>query len=258
MKRGSRIHHLAVAVVTWFTMSWVMTQPAAAQIVNTLSGFDPDARGFGGSVSLGIDAEGGNTSVFEADLEAALRLAGERQTLRGMFGYGFERADGEDQSDDSFVHLRHNVRVFDRTRSIAFVQWQRNPFQKLETRVLVGAGARFDLLRAKSGHLAIGATHMSEFESVQGQDGTTAQRLSAFLDATWTFQSGVRVAANTFYQPRWSDFEDARAIASAGLEAPLGGGFALAVTGELTYDSDPPEDVETTDWETSTGLTYRF
>jgi len=258
VERLQRIQHLSLLVVTSFTFFLAAASPAAGQIVNTLSGFDPDERGFGGSVSLGIDAEGGNTDVFEANVESSVRHVTDAQTLRAMLGYDFERADGDDQSDDTFVHLRHNYRLVDRTHSLAFVQWQRNPFQRLETRVLVGAGARLDLLRADAGHLTFGAAHMGEFETVEDEEATTAQRLSAYLDASWSFGNGVEIAANTFYQPRWSDFGDARAIASVGLESSLGRGFALAITGKLTYDADPPDDVETTDWKTSTGLNYRF
>lgn len=231
--------------------------PAPAQIVNTLDGFDPDERGTSGSAAVGFDAQGGNTDVVEIGAEGNLRFVTDRHTLRLMAGYDFEQADGEDQSDDSFVHLRHNRRLTHGLHSLLFAQWQRNPFQRLTRRVLLGAGARFDALADERGHLTLGAAHMAEFERVEDIDDTTAQRLSAYLDTSWSVGKAT-VAANTFVQPRWSDFGDVRAIGSLGIESPLGGGLALGFTGTVTYDARPPDDVEETDWEVTTGFRYAF
>ena len=236
----------------------LFTATASAQIVNTLEDFDPNARGAGGSAGVEFDAEGGNTDVVEVQTDMNLRYLTARHTLRAMFGYDLERADGEDQSEDTFAHLRHNRRLVERLHSLLFVQWQRNPFQRLERRILLGAGARFDAIVRESGHLSIGAAHMAEFEKIDEGDDPTAQRLSAFVNAAWTADSGVVFAAYAFLQPRWADFGDLRAIASGGMQAPIAGGLALAVETTVTYDAEPPGDVETTDWELSAGLRYAF
>lgn len=246
-------------IAGWVVVSALLVgTEAAGQIVNTLGGFDPAARGFEGAAGVRVEAEGGNTDVFESKLDAELRFLTEDQTFRALGGYAFKRADGVDRSDDSFVHLRHNHRVVGRLHSLLFAQWSRNPFQDLRRRVLLGAGARFDALVGEAGHLTLGAANMFEEESLRAGEGSETWRLSTYLDAAWTFPSGVRLAANTFVQPRWAELSDLRAIGTLGVLAPLGGGFALAVTASVTYDAEPPDGVEETDWELGSGLNFRF
>ena len=234
-------------------------QPGRAQIVNTLDGFDPSARGLGGSATVGFDATGGNTDVQRARADATLRAIGDTHALRLLLGYELQRSDGEDDTDDSFVHLRHNRRLSRIVHSLAFAQWQRNPFQRLQRRILLGLGARFDLARGERGHVVFGAAHRAEFERIEDEGGDrTAQRLSTFLDASRALGAGARWTANGFFQPRWSDFGDLRAIASTAIEAPLGGGLSMAVIASLTYDARPPDDVERSDWKVGTRLRYAF
>lgn len=237
-----------------------LSGPARAQIVNTLEDFDPAASGFDAVLDAALDASGGNTETFDVAVTATLQWANERDRLRAILGYDLERADGADNADDAFVHLRHNRAFGEVLNSLLFVQWQRNPFQRLRSRFLLGVGARFDLVRAETVHLRLGAAHMVEIERIDG--GTevedTDQRLSSFLDFAWRLPSGVTFSANAFVQPRWDQPDDLRAIASAGLEAPLGGGFALRATVDAAYDSEPPDDVDELDWDLATGLRFRY
>ncbi len=247
---------LLLGVIAWITVA----APVHAQIVNTLEGFDPAATGFDATFDAALEASGGNTETLDVETDATLQWATDVQRLRIMLGYDLERADGSDNADDSFVHLRHN-RAFGRVvKSLFFVQWQRNPFQRLRSRLLLGAGARFDLVREDHVHLRFGTAHMVEIERIVGEDDVedTDQRLSSFLDFAWRLPAGSTLTATTFVQPRWDRLDDMRAIAIAGLEAPLGGGFSLTTTVDATYDSEPPDDVEEFDWELTTGLRFRY
>lgn len=247
---------LLLAAVAWIALG----TPVRAQIVNTLEGFDPAATGFDATLDAALEASGGNTETLDVETDATLQWATDLQRLRVMLGYDLERADGADAADDTFVHLRHN-RAFGRVvKSLLFVQWQRNPFQRLRSRLLLGAGARFDLVHEDHVHLRFGTAHMVEIERIVGDDAVedTDQRLSSFLDFAWRLPAGSIFTATTFVQPRWDRLDDMRAIAVAGLETPLGGGFSLTTTIDATYDSEPPDDVEELDWELTTGLRFRY
>ena len=66
-------------------------------------------------------------------------------------------------------------------------------------------------------------------------------RLSVFLALGGSFaEERARMQLTAFYQPRWSELADARAIAQLGLEVELAGGLSLTVRGALQVDSRPP------------------
>ncbi len=247
---------LLLVALVWIALA----SPVHAQIVNTLEGFDPAAAGLDATLDAMLEASGGNTETLDVETDATLQWATEFQRLRIMLGYDLERADGDDTADDTFVHLRHNRAFGQVVKSLLFVQWQRNPLQRLRSRLLLGAGARFDLVGEDHVHLRFGAAHMVEIERIVGEDDIedTDQRLSSFLDFAWRLPAGSTFTATTFVQPRWDRLDDMRAIAIAGLETPLGAGFSLTTTIDATYDSEPPDDVEEFDWELATGLRFRY
>ena len=250
--------YYAILVVLGYAL-FVLAGPARAQIVNTLEGYDPDAQGFSSALTGSIEATGGNTETFDAQVDVKGQWADERHRVRILFGYEYESASGDREAEDTFAHLRHNWRIEGGLHSLAFAQWQRNPFQRLRSRTLLGAGLRFDVVEHDALRLALGAAHMIEAERLQGQDDPGAtHRLSSFLDAVWSIGESHELGLNAFFQPGWSDFGDLRANGTLTLESKLGGGLSLVTSANLQYDSEPPGDVETTDWEIRTGLRYRF
>lgn len=250
-------YYAILPLIGYVAFCWA--DPARAQIVNTLEGYDPDARGFSSVTTGSIEATGGNTETFDAMVDAKGQWAGERHRVRVLFGYEYESASGDREAENTFAHLRHNWRIDGGLHSLAFAQWQRNPFQRLRSRTLFGAGARLDLVERDAVRLALGAAHMVEIERLRGQDDPrTVHRLSSFLDAAWSIGEGHELGLNVFFQPKWSDFGDVRGNGTITLESKLAGGLSLVTAANVEYDSEPPTDVETTDWEIRSGLRYRF
>ncbi len=139
--------------------------------------------------------------------------------------------------------------------SVAFVQHQRNPFQRLETRFLFGLGARFDVIRETSWRLSLGATPMLELEKIKNQSGTDADsRISTFAVIDGRLNDLVTLQLTGFVQPRISDFGDLRAMTTGGVRVKLGGALSLTVASDVEIDTRPPARVKKTDWEVTTGL----
>ena len=251
---------LSAAALSCFALSLLLAlaavpRPAGAQIVNTLEGFEAEERGWSGALGGSLRGTGGNSEVFDVATDARAQYQNERQRWRALFGYAFTRSDGEDEAEELFVHLRHNRRFAPWLRSLAFAQVQRNPFQRLQSRLLLGAGARFELVRAERARLALGLAHMLEREELEGlDDGSTRQRLSAFLDLGLPLGTNASLSATTFVQPLWEDFSDVRISASLELAARVVGDLSLVSSLEIAHDSEPPPDVEETDWTVRSGL----
>lgn len=262
MRRDENHEGPAPHAIRWVTIAALLVIAASssrAQIVDTLDAGVPGERGTEYGLSLAIGAEGGNNDTFEADLAGSIGWRGELNRLRLMSEYDFKRADGNDTSDDSMAHLRHNYRLSESWSTLAFTQWQRNPFQRLRRRVLVGAGLRWDAIRTENVRLAFGSAPMLEYETLSGEDEDerSTVRVSNFVDWAWTLENGTQLSARIFLQPRASDLEDVRSSGAAEIAAPLGGGFSLALTGSIEVDTDAPDDVEEVDWEIATALRFR-
>ncbi len=232
---------------------------ADAAILNTLQGFDDDAPGWSGGAEASFDRSGGNTDELALVVAARAQRLGARDRWRLQAALGQREVDGRETARARLVHLRHNHRLAGPLHSLAFVQLQNNRFQRLDWRWLWGAGLRWDLRADARGVVSLGAAHMLETEHVADTAGDrTSHRLSAFLHVGRPLRDGVRLDAAAFYQPRWSDFGDRRAMGRATLTVALTRTLSLKVGWSLEHDSRPPAGVARDDWGTSTGLSLDF
>ena len=232
---------------------------ARAAIVNSLRGWSEDEQGWSGAVAGSYGASGGNSpqSTFEGSGRVQLRSdanvwrligSGKRTTVHGI-----------ETAKSTLGHLRHNYLLNDRWATLAFFQHQRNPFQKLDSRFLLGLGGRWRAVKGEKTLIYLGAAHMFEQESIEGEDGhTKAQRFSGFVSLETRLSEDVLVDFLIFYQPRWSDIKDWRLYGEVALEVELTGSLSLFTGYKLEHNSKPPAGVEQSDWDTKTGFLFKF
>ncbi len=244
-------------VVLMFAL--MMPALATATIVNTLQGFNEDQPGWSGGIDGSFSNRGGNTELSRFAGGCQVQWLGESERWRLLGSAVRATSQGTEIAKALTSHLRHNHRLSAAWHTLTFAQIQQNPFQRLSSRMLIGAGFRWDVWHQSSGLLALGATHMVEIEKIEDQtDSTTDQRLSVFLKSSLPLRTDVKLDAMAFYQPLWSDFGDARVMASLKLQVKLVGDLSLFTGGDLEYDPQPAAGVEKSDWSTSTGLRYKF
>lgn len=232
---------------------------ADAAIINTLRGFSRDEPGWSGSLAGSFGASGGNTRESTFEGSGRVQWRGEVNTWR-LIGSGRRTTSrGEETARSLLGHLRHNYRLSGKWSTVAFLQAQKNPFQRLDSRYLAGVGGRWDTVHEEGLALALGASHMYEQEKIRDEAGEAhAQRLSTFATFEATLREGVILDVLLFYQPRWSDFGDWRVFGEAGLEIELTGSLSLFTGYQIQHDSRPPAGVEQTDWNTKTGFKFSF
>jgi putative salt-induced outer membrane protein YdiY len=248
---------LAIALV--LTMLVIPAVGARAAIVNSLRGFDRDEPGWSGSVDGSYGASGGNTDQSTFMGSARLQWKGTLHIGR-LIGTGKRTTnDGIETARATLAHLRHNYLLSERWATVAFLQLQENPFQRLDERFLAGLGGRWRAVKGKTTLIYLGATYMFEKERIQGEDGfDTANRLSSFASLELELRAGLFIDFLVFYQPRLDDFADWRAYGEIRLEVELVGSLSLFTGYNLQYDSKPPAGVEETDWNTKTGFLVKF
>jgi putative salt-induced outer membrane protein YdiY len=234
----------------------VAAAPVPAEILNTLRGFGDEAPGWSGDLGTFFSASGGNTEKTALTGAGSVQLLTGRQRWRLMADGTLERTDGDDTERNSVVHLRQNVQLNDPFATIAFAQHQYDRFQRLESRFLLGAGMRWDAVRAEHVHVSVGASPMLEVEKEEGTDALARGRMSTFLSVLGNVDERTSVDVIAFVQPAMAELADTRAVATASLRVKMGGGIALQVSSRVQYDAEPAPDVKDTDWKVQTGLTW--
>jgi hypothetical protein len=233
--------------------------PGRAQIVNTLDGFAERAPGWSGSVEARFSLSGGNTELVSLSAGGQVQHQGGANRWRLLGGASRETSRKERVEESTVAHLRHNRRLLPWLSTLTFVQHQRNPFQRLKTRFLAGAGARFDVLRASRVYGALGLSHMVEIERIEDAGGTdTDQRLSLFAILEGKLREPVVLELTSFVQPLWSDLSDMRAILAASLRVAIVGSLSLTLNYDLQHDTEPPDGVQETDWKLRAGLAWEL
>jgi hypothetical protein len=228
---------------------------AQAEIVDTLAGFDEDTVGVSGALGAGISANGGNTETVSFSGSARVQWQQRAERIRFLAGSTYETARGVRTKEDLLLHVRHNHRLRSWVRSLLFAQLQRNPFQRLQSRTLLGAGARFEPVAGNEVDLTIGVAYMLEMERLVDVSGTnTEHRLSSFVTVAAFPREGVTIESTVFVQPRLDAFEDVRVAGQASIRSRVIGPVSLAVSATYLYDRKPPEEVAREDWSIKSGL----
>lgn len=233
-------------------------ETGSAQILNTLRGFEADSSGWSGEVASFFGASGGNTENVSLTGAGRVQWGGDRHRVRLLGNATRTTSRGEVTEETSVVHVRHNYRLADAFATVLFVQNQHDEFQRLTSRSLVGAGARWDWMRRERLKGSWGVTPMLEVERIEGDDVTTNGRLSTFVSLLGRLDERTTFDLVTFVQPKMDDASDLRAVGSASLRVELAERFSLVVQGSVQYDRQPAEDVKRTDWKTVTGFSVQL
>ena len=227
--------------------------PASAQILNTLSGFE-NRDGWQGQASGFVRVSGGNTELEDYLASLVGQWQSERHRVRPIVSWSLSKNQGIETRDDFRAHLRHNYRLRPGVATLAFAQVQRNPFQQLESRTLLGAGLRFDLVQDPRRKAGLGISAMYEHNERTGAGTTDFTRLSVFLDFDRQLKEYLEFAIVGWYQPDLADFSNLRASVVADLAVDLAGPLELVTEGVFEHDSSAPADVEDSDWSVRLGL----
>jgi hypothetical protein len=249
----------SAVLVALLTLACV-TSPVEAQIINTLRGFDRQSPGWSGEVEGAVAIADGNTDYLEYALSASVQNRTERNRWALLGQYTRRSAGDQLVAENRMTHLRHNYRLRDNLASVVFLQGQHDPFRRIETRLLAGAGLRVDLLRGGEWEGGVGATWMLEGDELTDDNRGmfTENRLSFFGSLYSTGSEEAKVDVVMFYQPRVDDFSDARAFVAASVEVDIIGGLYLLLRYNLTHDSEPPPGVLRTDQTLRSGIGLRL
>lgn len=247
---------LATAIGTLVLVSGFGAQ---AGIVNSLRGWSEEEQGWSGALAGSYGASGGNSPQSTFEGSGRVQLRSRANVWRLIASANRTTVHDVETKRATLGHLRHNYLLSDRWATLSFLQHYKNPFQRLDSRFLIGLGGRWRAVKKEKTLIYLGSAYMWEQEKIQGEEGHEKdQRLSGYVSLETDLSEDVVVDFLVFYQPRVNDFSDWRFYGEAAIEVELTGALSLFVSYKLEHNSTPPQGVEQTDWSTKTGLAFKF
>ncbi len=240
---------------------------AEAQIVNIQPLLGPqDNPGFSLELKGGLSLYTGNVDLFSGKAGLLMRYQIRRHRFISTTSGALAIKNDAQYMNKLFSHLRYQVFIFDWFAWETWVQGAENRFTRLQLRLLVGTGPRFDVFRGETFRMAIGIHYMLEYERISA-DGAAqgeqlerlAHRSSSYLSFTWNIVENLSLQETVYAQPRLPDpLGDFRIANEVQLSAKVSRHFALGTSFQLKYDHAAPAQVKALDTITLATLTAGF
>ncbi len=209
-------------------------------------------------VGVSYSTKSGNSDTTSTSLS----LKGVYQNINSanmiVIDYDYAEANGVKNSDKTFAHIRH-IRSTDikYLNYEIFTQAQKDDFRSIESRVLIGAGARYKYTLSNDSNLFLG---IGLFNTQLDENNIKSdfESLNSYISYNQTFDSGAKLTYNGYYQPRVDEVSDYHISQKAQISLKITDKVELVVSMNHTYDSKPAIGVEKSDLSTKTGINYKF
>lgn len=219
-------------------------------------------KGF--SSQLGFSAAGasGNTDKLNLSVATRLNWQEDERTDFIVAEYQYGESKGTKDAEKAFIHARHIAKISDRRDWELFVQGSKNEFARLNFRGLVGLGLRFKLDKKEKFYFGIGGFY--ERESIQEELGTVDElsnntwRMNNYLVYKDKLNEQIKFSNVLYVQPAFEDFSDLRVLGQFSFLVKAGKSVNIKLSVDLGHDQNPPQNVDKTDVQYSTGLVFEF
>ena len=223
-------------------------------------------EGLHGNLEFSLSGKSGNSERQTNTIASQLSYrSGAHQFLTsGSAEYG-ESNDIKD-ADNKFIHQRYIHHVTPFLAYEGFIQYQDDAFKLLDSRKLIGGGARFNLSPASDPYLfnvGLGAYYTKEIYSpttsiVDSTNEETYIRINSYINFAKQITVSTSFSNTLYWQPRVGDISDSYAYNNLALTVKISKKLALKITLETQYDSKPVDDLKHVDHTYFTSLAYSF
>lgn len=259
-------HAARVAACACLVLAWAGPS-ARAGIVNVQSSLATEAdEGLSGSISGAVDWRTGNVDRLSLSLAPVARYRRGDNLFIALASGEFFRTEGINFDQRIFEHLRYRRTLTDWVLGEAFVQHEFNDRRRLQLRAVAGAGPRGQLLDRDRVRLGVGVAYMFEYERLDDGDpalidaGDTHanHRISSYLTGSYEADDRLLLVGTVYGQPRMDDLGDIKALVESQIVLKLSTHLSFTTSFSLSYDSEPPDTVESLDTRLQSGITYDF
>jgi len=236
---------------------------AIVNMENLHLGTAPD--GFSGQFDFAASGASGNSRKTVTSIGNRLQWRQDKTTAFLVLDYTYGKSLGKTDTNRGFLHARYLYDYHEHRTWEVFSQVQRNEFTRLSLRSLLGAGNRITLMRQADKKIALLGTGLFfETEDLDEKAGTNddtsinAWRANIYLILKYKLNNTLSFQNSAYYQPDIQDFSDFRFIEIATLKIKLTNKLSLKLNINIAHDGQPPQSVEKTDVNYTTGISYQF
>ena len=229
------------------------------QIINVENKrFSSDKDGFVGTFDLGLNLIKNTAHILQFNNNVQLQYSKENHTYLLLNDISFVQKEGEeDWLNKGYQHFRY-IYQNKKLGFEGFIQHQYDKAQKIQLRMLMGAGARWQLVKNDSLQFAMGFSTMNEYENPVDADPFVQIRLSYYLSCAFQVNENISLSTTNYYQPLLTNWRDYRMSSQTTLKLALNKQFEFKIAGNITFDSQPAEAVPLLNYHVINGVSYEF
>ena len=237
-------------------------RPAAqAQIVNVESArMQSDTIGWMGSFGAAFSMTRNTVDIFGANADAHLqyKTSNDRGLWLILGNVNFLKVEKSRFLSDGLIHLRYNRKINEWLRWEFFGQFQNNEVTQIDSRMLIGTGPRFKLLKRPRFKLYAASLLMMEREKEATEPVVRHSDLrnSSYLSFTWLPREYLELISTTYFQPRVNKLADYRLLNQLAFKVKATPHFSLAIKWNYLHDRYPAGSAPKTVYHFATGFTY--
>ena len=207
--------------ITAIVESW-SPQDSDPQIVKAEKERDALKRKWSYNASLDITGKKGNSDQFSAAVKLGATLASKEDTLKFYASLDKSNKNNVDTSDEMIFGSEYTAYFTDPWGWYVRGEIERDDFENLDLRTLVGAGLNYRVFNEETHSLELRSGLGYRHESFN--DGTTEESptLDFGLDHKWKFVDWAEMTNKLTYTPAISDFADYLITHDSGVNIPIG------------------------------------
>lgn len=235
------------------------TTQTFAQVINIEKNRQRDKSNFYGSVNVSFDYERSSKNLWTSGNHTNLYYRYKNQLIMSFTNWNFTNKGNEKIQNDGYEHLRYNFRPDSTWIPEVFGQYQFNDLRYIKYRTVGGAGVRIMLFSNDTTNLHLGTSIMYEeryftYESI----GQQHWRLNLYTNIDWDITRTVNLSGIVYFQPALDNLKNHNVSAEGRLTIQLINRLRLALSAELTYETEPPKDLSEFYSKLKSGLFYNF
>ena len=219
-----------------------------------------DTSGFSGNAGLRFALKRNTKDFLTIASSIHLQYKMDQNLILFKNDVAFQKIDGDKFENSLISHIRYNYRIHKRITWEIFLQGQYNKISLIDFRGLIGTGPRFKLSTAENYKFYLGTLVMYEYEDIA--DGVTPIqrdfRGSTYFSFSLYPLETLSFSSTTYYQPKFSQFNDYRISSQSSLLISIFKNFAFSVNYTFIFDTFPAVGIPNSQYDFTTGLAYSF
>jgi hypothetical protein len=245
-------------------ISCVCMNLATAQVNTEKFRSAGDSLSFNGYALFDLYLRSGNVSLAEIGLSGRVshRSASSVTFLIVEGEYGWQNKN--QYSNEGLLHLRYVYFWLPDLMPEVYMQYDYNKARLLLSRIVGGAGLRFNLFRTHNNAAWFGTSVFKEYDLFDlPPDAAHPQKMDIFrwsnyLSVSYNINETLELSCVLYYQPKLDVLRDYHILNENFLRILFSKWISLTIGTNLRFDSDPPDEINTLDARTKIGFGFRF